>query len=204
VSLDAAMSPRTADPSPRIAPLFVGTSPTSPATDSAGAAVLIVLREGLAEVETLLIERTIRPDDLASGQVALPGGRVDETDPDLRATAIRELAEEVGLSSGDLRASPVYVGTEDATIFSMRVGVFAAELSPGGRIPRPHSPSEVAHVFWLPRSALTRTERVTRDTHLGPRAVDASVFSGHVLWGFTRRVLLDFFKETPTPIDQRL
>ncbi|MCI4317715.1 MAG: CoA pyrophosphatase [Thermoplasmata archaeon] len=184
-------------PSPNVAPFFLSTSPLSPPTNSAGAAVLIVVRDGQDDVETLLIERTIRPRDLASGQVALPGGRVDVGDPDLRATALRELGEEVGLSPEDLRAPPVYVGTEDAQIFSMRVGVFAAELSLGARAPRPHSVSEVAHVFWLPKSALARTEVVARETHRGPREVEATVFSGHVLWGFTRRVLLEFFGLQP-------
>jgi 8-oxo-dGTP pyrophosphatase MutT (NUDIX family) len=60
------------------------------------AAVLvpIVMRERPA---VLLTERTAH---LAthSGQIAFPGGKVDETDADARETALRETEEEVGLA----------------------------------------------------------------------------------------------------------
>ena len=34
---------------------------------------------------------------------------------------------------------------------------------------------------------------ISRETAGGPVEVDATVFQGHVLWGFTRRVLREFF-----------
>ncbi|MEP6687797.1 MAG: NUDIX domain-containing protein, partial [Gemmatimonadales bacterium] len=46
----------------------------------------------------LLIRRADRAGDPWSGHMALPGGRREETDPDLVATAVRETFEEVGLS----------------------------------------------------------------------------------------------------------
>lgn len=164
-----------------------------PATSEAAAAVMIVLREGRTDIETLLIERTVRDEDPASGHVAFPGGRIEPGDSDLAETAVRELEEEVGLGPSDLSAPPVYVGTHLATAFSMQIGIFAAGLGPRGRPPSVRSPREVAHVFWLPRTALERTQRVTRETRVGPKEVEATVYDGHVLWGFTRRVLRDFF-----------
>jgi 8-oxo-dGTP pyrophosphatase MutT (NUDIX family) len=164
---------------------------------SAGAAVTIVLREGRRDVETLLIERTVREDDPASGHVALPGGREDEQDPTIRSTALRELHEEVGIGPGDLHGTPRLVGVEIATLFGLRVAVFAAALgaSPG---PVTASPDEVAHVFWLPVAALDHVKSVERLTTSGPREVPAIVHDGHVLWGFTYRVLREFF-ERPEP-----
>ena len=169
-----------------------------PSTAGASAAVMIVLRDGRTDVETLLIERTVRAEDPASGHVAFPGGRIEPGDRDLAETAVRELEEEVGLGPTDLSAPPVYVGTHLATAFSMQVGIFAAGLGPHGRIPSVRSPREVAHVFWLPRSALEPTERVVRETRVGPKEVEATVYQGHVLWGFTRRILRDFF-DLPSP-----
>ena len=164
---------------------------------TAGAAVTILLRDGLSEVETLLIERTERPTDPASGQVAFPGGRVEDSDGSLLVTALRELQEEVGLTREDLAGPPRFVGTEHAARFGLRVAVFAAALGPDGRPPSVLSAEEVAHVFWLPRSALLETRRVHRETSRGLVEVPATLFEGHVLWGFTRRVVRKFF-DLPT------
>jgi len=165
----------------------------SPPRSTAGAAVMILLRDGAREVETLLIERTERNEDPASGQVAFPGGHVDLSDDSLLATVLRETEEEVGIGLEDLVGPPHYVGRHHASRFALDVGVFAAELGERSHHPRPRSLEEVAHVFWFPRSALGRTARVPRDTPAGPIEVNAAVYEGHVLWGFTRRLLREFF-----------
>jgi 8-oxo-dGTP pyrophosphatase MutT (NUDIX family) len=172
----------------------------TPPASRAGAAVTIVLREGDQEVEVLLIERTVDSEDPASGQVALPGGHVGEGDASLVATALRELEEEVGLTRTDLGGPPRYVGTLFAARFGIHVAVFAAPLAAAAGLPSARSAGEVAHVFWLPRSALGRTQRVHRDTPEGYREFNASIVDGHVLWGFTRRILRQFF-ELPTEDD---
>jgi 8-oxo-dGTP pyrophosphatase MutT (NUDIX family) len=165
----------------------------SPPISTAGAAVVIVLREGESEVETLLIERAERPSDPASGQVAFPGGHVSEVDGSLAATALRELEEEVGLSRADFSGELRYVDTELAIRFGLKVGVFATGLSPDAHTPTARSAEEVAHVFWLPRSALATSRPILRETMRGDAEVPATVFEGHILWGFTRRVLCQFF-----------
>lgn len=164
-----------------------------PPTSSAGAAVTIVVREGLTDLEVLLIERASDPDDPASGQVALPGGHTSEADTNLTQTALREMEEEVGLAREDLVGEPHYVSTVRARRFGFDVGVFAVRLGPKGKMPSPRSPKEVAHVFWLPRSSLEIARRVERETSIGNISVLATVHEGHILWGFTRRVLRDFF-----------
>lgn len=177
---------------------LVGRFPAlAPPVPTAGAAVTIVLRDGRSEVETLLIVRATNPADPASGQVGLPGGHVAESDDSLLATALRELEEEVGLTRLDLAGDPRYVGTRYAQAFRLHVGVFVAGLGSGRRAPTSWDAKEVAHVFWLPRSALGSTRRVLRDTVRGPTEVNATVVEGQVLWGFTRRVLRDFFGLAP-------
>jgi len=165
----------------------------APPAGSAGAAVTIVLRNGLSEVEALLIERTERATDPASGQVALPGGHVEDSDGSLEVTARRELAEEVGLTENDLDGPLRFVNIEHASRFGLDVAVFAGAIGPSAARPSPLSRDEVAHVFWLPRSALAQTTTVDRATGFGTRPVPATVFEGHVLWGFTRRVIRQFF-----------
>jgi 8-oxo-dGTP pyrophosphatase MutT (NUDIX family) len=176
----------------------------SPGTERAGAAVLIVLREGAQDIETLLIERAMRPGDRASGQIALPGGHVQPADQTLTDTALRECQEEVGLQRADLRGAPRFVGIETAQAFSMEVAVLAAELGAPASGPSVHSPGEVASIFWLPRSALARSDRVMRVTYRGPLEVPAVMYLDHVLWGFTRRLLLKFFGFPADPDDDRV
>jgi 8-oxo-dGTP diphosphatase len=165
----------------------------SPPVGTAGAAVTIVLREGLHETEVLLIERAVSPTDPASGQVGLPGGHVEESDSSMAATALRELREEVGLQRSDLQGAFRYVETRTAARFRLKVSTFAAELGPNASPPSAASPAEVAHIFWMPRSALSVERRVPRDTAMGWIEVPATLYEGHVIWGFTRRLLRDFF-----------
>jgi 8-oxo-dGTP pyrophosphatase MutT (NUDIX family) len=172
-------------------------SDDAPPTGAAGAAVTILLRDGLREVETLLIERTERETDPASGQVAFPGGHVEDSDGSLAVTALRELQEEVGLTENDLAGQVRFVGLQHAARFGLEVAVFAGAIGTAASQPSPLSANEVAHVFWLPRSALGRTVSVDRFTGPIARPVPATVFEGHVLWGFTRRVIREFFGLVP-------
>lgn len=53
------------------------------------------------EPEALFIKRAARKGDRWSAHVALPGGKRDIEDEDDRATAVREVREEVGLHLGN-------------------------------------------------------------------------------------------------------
>ncbi|KAK4359229.1 hypothetical protein RND71_021458 [Anisodus tanguticus] len=63
------------------------------------AAVLICLFEGLeGELRVILTKRSMKLST-HPGEVALPGGKMDEEDLDDSATAVREATEEIGLKS---------------------------------------------------------------------------------------------------------
>jgi 8-oxo-dGTP pyrophosphatase MutT (NUDIX family) len=64
---------------------------------SARAAVALILREGTNGLELLFIRRADHPQDPWSGQMAFPGGRAEPGEEDLKATAVRETAEEIGV-----------------------------------------------------------------------------------------------------------
>jgi 8-oxo-dGTP pyrophosphatase MutT (NUDIX family) len=155
--------------------------------------VLALLREGQRATEVLLMERTVRIEDPASGQVSLPGGHVDARDLTLRDTALRELHEEIGLRREDLADDPRFVSIEAAPRFGLEVGVFAAELAASGPRRLSPSPHEVADVFWLPLEALASRTSVVRETRRGPAEVPAVVHQSHVVWGFTLRILTEHF-----------
>jgi 8-oxo-dGTP pyrophosphatase MutT (NUDIX family) len=62
------------------------------------AAVLVPLVNRDAGVQVLLTQRTEHLRDHA-GQISFPGGRVEPEDRDREATALREMAEEIGLAA---------------------------------------------------------------------------------------------------------
>lgn len=144
-------------------------------------------------METLLIQRENHPRDVAAGQVSFPGGRRQPGDATLRATALRESREEVGLVASDLERPPRFIEVREAPVFGLRVAVFAAPLAPGAAPLRAADSTEVASLFWLPRSRLNQATTVARSTASGEISVEAVLYDDHVLWGFTLRALRHFF-----------
>ena len=112
------------------------------------AAVLmpLVMRD---ELMLLLTQRTTNLST-HSGQIALPGGRTDDTDTDAADTALREALEEIGLPRSHtevLGTLPVYV-TGTAYIITPVVAL----VTPGFVL-QPN-PGEVADVFEVPLAYL--------------------------------------------------
>lgn len=169
-----------------------------PPVESAHAAVTAVLREARGKLSVLLIQRTERDGDPGSGQVALPGGHREPEDHSLLVTALRELNEEVGITPRDLASPLRYFGTYAAAAFGVDVAAFVTQIRPGAGEASARDPEEVDSVFWLPLRELHRVKEVPRTTSRGEISVEAVVFEGHVLWGFTRRVLLELLHRLPT------
>jgi 8-oxo-dGTP pyrophosphatase MutT (NUDIX family) len=179
----------------------------APAAAPVHAAVAGVLREGERGAELLLIERVRRDGDPWSGQMALPGGRVQADDPSPLHTAIRETHEETGV---ELSSAPVLGRLDEqapsSSGGSLRVAAYVFSVQGDARELRPNH--EVADALWLPLEALLEPPRY-RDYRYPPRpeatfpavAVDLSQASGEsgvhaetrVVWGLTLRFLVDLF-----------
>ena len=111
------------------------------------AAVLVALFEADGEVRVWLLRR---PAGLRThaGQVALPGGKKDASDPSIIDTALREADEEIGLHPSSVKV----LGLSDEYITVTRFAVtpvIAWVTSPF--VPRPN-PAEAARVFSAPFS----------------------------------------------------
>ena len=59
-------------------------------------AVLILLFPDNGKLKTVFIQRSVY-DGVHSGQISFPGGKVETTDKDFEATALRETFEEIGV-----------------------------------------------------------------------------------------------------------
>ncbi|MFV2007252.1 MAG: CoA pyrophosphatase [Longimicrobiales bacterium] len=168
---------------------------------SVQASVSLVLREA-PSLEVLLIKRAEAAGDPWSGQMALPGGRRDADDPTLLATAIRETVEETSVV---LTGSDHYLGALNhvapwtsriprMTIYPFVFGVSGPTRAvPDGR--------EVESVHWASIDALrdpANSEFVEWTTPSGPRTYPGFRVDGHVVWGLTYRILMDFLERWTT------
>ncbi|HUP25138.1 MAG TPA: CoA pyrophosphatase [Thermoanaerobaculia bacterium] len=182
-----------------------------PAAAPVHAAVAGVLREGGRGAELLLIERVQRPGDPWSGQMALPGGRVQVEDRSPLQTAIRETHEETGLG---LHGAPVLgrlvEQAPSSSGGSLRVAGYVFSMGAESPVLRPNH-DEVSDALWLPLESLLEPIRY-RDYRYPLRpemvfpavAVDQSLDDGRaagtsdtevrVIWGLTLRFLADLFE----------
>ena len=161
----------------------------SPATNPWWAAVAVLLAP--APDSILLIRRAERSGDPWSGHIGLPGGRLDDADADLCATAMRETEEEVGLPLDRARLlgvlDDVWPRSPLPRTVVVRPYVFALDERPSLRFS-----GEVADAFWVPLTDL-RDPALYRDTVVSLQGEDRSFpayhLQGHVVWGLTERVL---------------
>jgi len=155
-------------------------------------AVLVALFEAAGEARVIL---TKRPETMPShrGEIAFPGGkREPRVDADLRATALREAREEIGLEPGavEIVAELDGIGTVASRfVISPFVGLLAARplLRPAAR--------EVVKVFDVGLSELLapgvhHAERW--HTPMAELEVHFFDLADETVWGATARILYGF------------
>lgn len=150
------------------------------------AAVLMLLGEGPAGPDVLLIERS-RAMRTHAGQPAFPGGAVDPGDPSPAAAAVREAAEETGLDPAGVQV----LATLPARWLPPS-GFLVVPVLAWWRVPvavAPVDPAEVAAVVRVPVAELAdpghRWVVQHPSGHVGP----AFAVGGMLVWGFTAGLL---------------
>jgi 8-oxo-dGTP pyrophosphatase MutT (NUDIX family) len=144
----------------------------------------------------LFIRRSEHPQDPWSGQMAFPGGRAEAGDADLRATAVRETREEIGV---DLATAAESLGSLDEVSAMARLRPMNLTITPFVfRLGEPFEPvlsDEVRSLHWLPLGELLGTaRRSTMDyAHQGV-SMQFPCFRVDelVIWGLTYRMFMSF------------
>jgi 8-oxo-dGTP pyrophosphatase MutT (NUDIX family) len=142
---------------------------------------------------------TRRHDDLRRhpGEISFPGGRRDEGDADLCATALRETHEEIGLPAaavelvGALQPTPTFVT-------NYAIYPFVGLIEPG--FAWAIADAEVAQVLELPleavRAGYARRRMMPRGV---PFRTDTYLVGDDLIWGATARIVADLLDRIPAP-----
>ena len=162
------------------------------------AAVLVPLAFHEDQWHVLFIRRASNEQDRHSGQVAFPGGRLEESDASHEEAALRETHEEIGIPADKIKLlgkiTP-YVTVSDYSVTPV-VGIVdwptALVLQE----------SEVARAFLMPLDWLKDTSNFTYRARqeMDPQSarrhpiIVFNEYDGETLWGATARMTLNFLK----------
>lgn len=165
-----------------------------PADGRRRAAVSVLLHDEPSGPRVLLMKRVERAGDPWSGHISLPGGRHEERDSDLLATAVRETHEELGIELGGTRVVgnlPVLqpftsgpAGIEVAPFVFVTPVAVEPQLGP-----------EAVAAFWLPVEEAASGAFDAQYTYPGTeRTFPSWVYESHTIWGLTWRILRDLIE----------
>ena len=150
----------------------------------ANAAVVVLLKETNQKLQVLFVKRAKSPKDAWSGQIALPGGKRDPKDFEIKTTVVRETLEETGLN---LLEGYRFLGTMEP-LRSVRKPEF--KIVPFVVLQTEENPiklnEELTEYFWMPISDLAGKEKTVM---IDEKEVPAYKVNSQFIWGLTYNIM---------------
>ncbi|NAZ11297.1 MAG: NUDIX domain-containing protein [Desulfurococcales archaeon] len=157
--------------------------------DRKGLAVVNLILKPMPKPSLLLIKKRAFPNDPWSFDVGFPGGMVKEGEDPLSAL-MRETEEETGISPSVLEVLAL-VGLDRPIIMPQVIIRAYLSLLVGEHGDFKLDLSEVSEAFWAPLSEIRGPAKMYHP--FKKRVVEAYVYSHHIIWGVSKRILESAF-----------
>jgi 8-oxo-dGTP pyrophosphatase MutT (NUDIX family) len=129
-----------------------------------------------------------------AGEVSFPGGRQDDADADLEATALREAREEIALDPAGVQIIGA-LPPVSTFVTGYRIQPFVGLVDDPGALALDPNPTEVETVLTLSLARLREGYEMRRLVRRGvPIHTPTYEVDGQMIWGATARILGDFLK----------
>lgn len=155
----------------------------------ANAAVALLLKPKRNDFDLLLVKRVENPSDTWSGQMALPGGKREPKDKDLKDTVMRETMEETGIKLDDRRFLGVLtaISSEPKPEIKILPFIILLENEPKLKLNK----AELERFIWVPFEEIVQSKG-TVEFSFGK--VPAYIFADAIVWGVTYRIISKFIQ----------
>lgn len=158
-------------------------------SDARKAGVMMLFYPKNAITHLVLIVRNAYPG-VHSSQIAFPGGKFENSDPNIQYTALRETHEEIGIPSDKIEVirafSEIYIPPSNFLV-SPFLGISQTELQ------FTLQPDEVAGIIEMPLTKLLDDAIITNHTldtsYATAMEVPAFQIDQHIIWGATAMML---------------
>ncbi|MCW4051134.1 MAG: CoA pyrophosphatase [Candidatus Bathyarchaeota archaeon] len=159
----------------------------SPKND-AQAAVAVLLRRSIDDVELFLVKRAEVAGDPWSGDMAFPGGKKGPEDSNLFDTAVRETVEETGIDLKDIEILGYMETFYSSVGTNLAVQPIVFHYTEDSEI---HLNYELTRYVWVPMKDFVKSK-----THAIIKGWDTPIYrvEGEVVWGLTFKMLERLFE----------
>jgi 8-oxo-dGTP pyrophosphatase MutT (NUDIX family) len=167
-----------------------------------GCVVALITKNSNDESCLILMERVSHEKDVHSSQISFPGGKHEEEDESFYATAIRELEEEIGVTSSEINfispLSELYIPPSN-----FLVKPFLCYST--SRLEYRPNQTEVKSLLEVPLAFFINDENINRGGFQSARGYFVNApyyeFQSHKIWGATAMMIAEIVALINSEID---